>query len=284
MSASWSYFQGEASKSRIGLNIFQLNDLQNLRWQTRPSFSAARIRLTVRLLMDAINVELCPRCRASIALTSYTLPFEEDFARGFYNPSSTEKSSIESSLSDSSAELAMLTEEIQRAEVFLRALKIHHAHLERYIHRTTRFIQFSPIRQLPTEILGIIFASACSSCQEDEYKTPLSISLVCSKWRHIAMSTPTLWTNIYVAPYSSARGLPVYQYFLQRCGMIPISVKVEVPAIDHPYQDDDGVIPFKGTYEHHLDVMSDIYASFAQWKHAEFHMKQGRRLTFGRSG
>ncbi|KAF8907588.1 hypothetical protein CPB85DRAFT_830139 [Mucidula mucida] len=224
--------------------------------------------------MDATNVELCPRCRASLALTSYTLPFEEDFARGFYNPSSTEKSSIESSLSDASADLATLAGEIQRVELLLSALKTHHARLERYIHRTTRFIQFSPIRQLPTEILGIIFASACSSCQEDEYKTPLSISLVCSKWRHIAMSTPTLWTNIYVAPYSSARGLPVYQYFLQRCGMIPISVKVEVPARNNPYQDDDGVIPFEGTYEHHLDVMGDIYASFAQWKHAEFHMKQ----------
>ncbi|KAF9014593.1 hypothetical protein BDZ89DRAFT_445262 [Hymenopellis radicata] len=203
------------------------------------------------------DVELCPRCRASIALTSYPLPFEEDFARAYHNPSITDSASIANRLSDPSAELTMLAQEFQRVELLLSALKTHHAHLERHIHRTTRFIQSSPIRQLPTEVLGIIFASACTSFQQDEYQTPLSISLVCSKWRDISISTPTLWTNIYVAPYSSACGLDVYKHFLQRCGGIPISVKVEVPARDHPnLDDDDDDLPFEETYEHHVDVMA----------------------------
>ncbi|KAF9014607.1 hypothetical protein BDZ89DRAFT_445529 [Hymenopellis radicata] len=121
------------------------------------------------------DVELCPRCRASIALTSYILPFEEDFARAYHHPSRRDSASIESSLTDPSAELKTLAQEIQRVELLLSALKTHHAHLERHIHRTTRFIQSSPIRRLPTEVLGIIFASACTSFQQDEYKTPLSI-------------------------------------------------------------------------------------------------------------
>ncbi|KAF9032166.1 hypothetical protein BDZ89DRAFT_597965 [Hymenopellis radicata] len=221
------------------------------------------------------DVELCPRCRASITLTSYPLPFEGDFARAHHNPSRTDSSSIESSLTDPSADLTTLAQEIQRVELLLSALKTHRAHLERHIYRTTRFIQSSPIRQLPTEVLGIIFASACTSFQENEYKTPLSISLVCSKWRDISISTPTLWTNIYVAPYSSACGLDVYKHFLQRCGGIPISVKVEVPARDHlDPDDDDDDFPLEQTYQYHVDIMGDVYASFAQWKVAEFHMKE----------
>ncbi|KAF9032147.1 hypothetical protein BDZ89DRAFT_1063522 [Hymenopellis radicata] len=225
-------------------------------------------------ITNTTDVELCPRCHASITLTSPILPFEGDFARAYCNPSRTESSSIESSLTDPSVELTTLAQEIQRVELLLRALKTHHAHLERHIHRTTHFIQSSPIRQLPTEVLGIIFASACTSFQEDEYKTPLSISLVCSKWRDISISTPALWTNIYVAPYSSACGVPVYEHFLQRCGGIPISVKVKIPDKERPHAYGDDNIPYEETYDYHVEVVGDVYASFAQWKHAEFHMKR----------
>ncbi|KAF9005362.1 hypothetical protein BDZ89DRAFT_585084 [Hymenopellis radicata] len=221
------------------------------------------------------TVELCPRCRASIALTSYTLPFEEDFTRAYHNPPKTDSSFIESSLAKPSLELTTLAEEIQRVESLLNALKTHHAHLGRHIHRTTRFIESSPIRRLPTEVLGIIFASACTSFQQAEYKTPLSISLVCSKWRDIVISIPALWTNIYVAPYSPTCGVPVYQHYLQRCGELPISVKVEVPTMEHVTpDDDDDEVPFEQTYEYHVDVIGDIYETFAQWKVAEFYMKE----------
>ncbi|KAF9014514.1 hypothetical protein BDZ89DRAFT_1142248 [Hymenopellis radicata] len=220
------------------------------------------------------NVELCPRCRASIALTSYILPFEEDFARAYRNPSRTDFSSILGRLANPLAELSTLADEIQRVELLLSALKTHHAHLERHILRTSRFIRSSPIRQLPTEVLGIIFASACTSFQEDEYKTPLSISLVCSKWRDISISTPDLWTNIYVAPYSSTCGMPVYEHFLQRCGGLPISVKVEIPDKLHLHSLDDDDFPYEETYDYHVLIVGEVYASFAQWKVVEFHMKR----------
>ncbi|KAF9032168.1 hypothetical protein BDZ89DRAFT_597990 [Hymenopellis radicata] len=232
-------------------------------------------------IKNTTHVELCPRCRASIALTPYTrLPFEEDISRAYRNPSKTDSCAIEGSLTSPIAELATLAEEIQRVEAMLNALKKHHAQLEGHIHRTTRYIQSSPIRQLPTEILVVIFASACTSFQEWEYKTPLSISLVCSKWRDIAMSKPTLWTNIYVAPYSKAYGIPVFKYYLQRCGGIPLSVKVEIPVraraclddydVDTPYEDHYG---FRTTTSAHR-LVEPIFATFPQWKVADFHMKQ----------
>ncbi len=208
------------------------------------------------------NIELCPKCCASIVLTSYRLPFKQDFTRVYCNPSTTNKSSIERSLSNTSAELATLTEEIK---LLVSALKTHHTHLERYIYYTTCFIQLSPICQLPTKVLGIIFAAACTSFQKTEYRTPLSISLVCSKWCDISLSTPVLWTNIYVTPYSHTACVPVYQHYLQRCGGIPICIKVKIPVKVHPHQyNDDGDHPFGLTYKNHIDVMANIYESFAQ--------------------
>ncbi len=113
-------------------------------------------------IKNTIDVELCPRCTASIALTSYVLPFEEDFSRAYHNPPKMDSSSIQSNLTDPSAELMTLALEVRRVELLLSALKTHQTHLERHIQRSTRFIQSSPVRQLPTEVLGIIFASACT--------------------------------------------------------------------------------------------------------------------------
>ncbi|KAF9014512.1 hypothetical protein BDZ89DRAFT_448125 [Hymenopellis radicata] len=180
-------------------------------------------------------VELCPKCHASVALTSYEFSFEKDSARAYQNPTQYEASCIEKSFGNSSADMATLAQEIKRVESMLDALKAHHAHLDRYIQRSIQYIRSSPIRRLPTEVLGIVFASACTSFQRGEYKTPLSISLVCSKWRDLALSTPSIWTHIYIAPHSG--GLDVYEHFLERCGNIPISVKIEIPYTERrPHQ------------------------------------------------
>ncbi|KAF9032170.1 hypothetical protein BDZ89DRAFT_1158637 [Hymenopellis radicata] len=217
-------------------------------------------------------VELCPKCHASIALTSYKHSFEKDFARGYQSPSQSEASCIEKSLENPSADMAALAQEIKRVELMLDALKEHHAHLDRHIQRSTQYIRSSPIRRLPTEVLGIIFASACTSFQYSEYIAPLSISVVCSKWRDIALSTPSLWTHIYVAPYSG--GLDVYEHYLKRCGHIPISVKIDIPYKEHPTAaiDCDENIPYEETYDYHRELVSATCRNCAQWKVAEFCM------------
>ncbi|KAF8891511.1 hypothetical protein CPB85DRAFT_1332202 [Mucidula mucida] len=167
------------------------------------------------------SVELCPKCHASIPLTSYKL--------GYQNPTQSEVACIESTFGNPHDEMEGLIQKIERVESMLDVLKAHHTHLNTYIQRSTRYIRRSPIRRLPTEVLGIIFASACTSFPRNEYKTPLSISLVCSKWRDMALSTPSLWTHIHIAPHSG--GL---EHFLERCGNIPISIKVEIPYNEWP--------------------------------------------------
>lgn len=56
--------------------------------------------------------------------------------------------------------------------------------------------------------------------------------------------------------------------------------------MEHPTpDDDDDDFPFEQTYEYHVDLMGDIYETFAQWKVAEFHMKEADvQLLEGLSG
>ncbi|KAF8907582.1 hypothetical protein CPB85DRAFT_1436428 [Mucidula mucida] len=84
---------------------------------------------------------------------------------------------------------------------------------------------------------------------------------------------PVLWTNIYIAPYSHTACVPVYQHYLQRCGRIPICIKVEIPVKVHPHlYDDNGDHPSGLIYKNHVDVMADVYESSAQWRHAKFYI------------
>ncbi len=68
--------------------------------------------------------------------------------------------------------------------------------------------------------------------------------------------------------------MPIYEHFLERCGGIPISVKVEIPDKERPQAYDRNNIPYEETYDYHVDIVGDVYASFAQWRVAEFHMKR----------
>ncbi len=58
------------------------------------------------------------------------------------------------------------------------------------------------IARLDDDILLEIFLRICSEKPENEYpKSPysaLQLSLVCSRWRAVALSFPRLWTNITV--------------------------------------------------------------------------------------
>jgi len=55
------------------------------------------------------------------------------------------------------------------------------------------------IRQLPVELLGLIFILG----SEQDTFFPLTVSHVCSTWRQIALRTPALWRRIAIGPNES---------------------------------------------------------------------------------
>ncbi|KAF9032108.1 hypothetical protein BDZ89DRAFT_1063491 [Hymenopellis radicata] len=203
------------------------------------------------------SVEFCPKCCASMTLKSYTLPFATNVARAYHNLSRVDAFTLESGLSDPIAESAALAVEIPRLEILLGTLKKHRAHLDCHIRQTRAYTAHSPIRQLPTEILTLIFGFACTSYQAEYHKTPLSISLVCSKWREIAMAAPCLWTNIYVGPELEPPTL--FKYYLERCGELPISLKIDKDlSLSH---------------ESLVEGIHEVYSTFRRWKVVEFHVE-----------
>ncbi|KIL56037.1 hypothetical protein M378DRAFT_89973, partial [Amanita muscaria Koide BX008] len=58
-------------------------------------------------------------------------------------------------------------------------------------------------RILPREIIGFIFSILCAEKIPIPHKqemTPpqITVSHVCSKWREIALATPTLWNDVEI--------------------------------------------------------------------------------------
>ncbi|KAJ7845475.1 hypothetical protein B0H13DRAFT_1908313 [Mycena leptocephala] len=116
--------------------------------------------------------------------------------------------------------------------------------VERTVDDTT-----SPISRLPPELLCYIFASAVPA-QSDlspavpvigrrSWDEPLVLSIpwvfghVCSQWRVLATSLPTLWTGITVSTTLLPRELPLLHTQLARTGTAPLDVLVRFTSHGH---------------------------------------------------
>ncbi|KAG8694893.1 hypothetical protein FRC08_008198 [Ceratobasidium sp. 394] len=100
-------------------------------------------------------------------------------------------------------------------------------------------IAFVPIRSLPDDVLIHIFALACTRCRFFPTterpiskcritKTMLAVTHVCTDWRRLAISTPTLWTHVDIMD-NGPRSRPGYEkMWLERVGSAPLSVRVAV--------------------------------------------------------
>ncbi|KAJ7069388.1 hypothetical protein C8F01DRAFT_1048029 [Mycena amicta] len=154
---------------------------------------------------------------------------------------------LSSSLDDLSADLARYDEEITRLTFDRQMLQ--------YLHDTGRSLfKFTPIRRLPVEILTDIFrriwidfqlaylagdpwdTSAADRCSSELLLAAaaplLDVSGVCGRWRAIVMSTPALWTDIWVGKdhERDSKTLPIakglLQLALQRSRDLPLHIRV----------------------------------------------------------
>ncbi|KAF9042301.1 hypothetical protein BJ165DRAFT_1372430 [Panaeolus papilionaceus] len=105
---------------------------------------------------------------------------------------------------------------------------------------------FAPIRRLPDDVLGEIFYHCLPTHRNPIPITstpPLVLTLVCRKWRTVAISSPKLWTKLHVAFQSSVteRQYDPNQQFshrwqlrlagiktwLSRSGNLPLSISLK---------------------------------------------------------
>ena len=125
-----------------------------------------------------------------------------------------------------------MLEELAELDALLERLTLKRYDLRRKINQL-----HSPIiRRLPPDVTSTIFEfclpyfedNQLYSYTEDTISIPLSLGAICTYWREIAWSTPSLWSSLVVFvpnnPSIMATGLA--QEWLDRSGQLPLSIRI----------------------------------------------------------
>ncbi|KAF7371144.1 hypothetical protein MSAN_00749800 [Mycena sanguinolenta] len=118
-------------------------------------------------------------------------------------PEDSELTFIRSVVSETSMRLAGLDDEISNLREKLEQLEDQRATLSSY--RTQNMAIVSPLRRMPLEVLADIFSwtlpslhDACSFGGPDVAQSPWLLTQISSRWRALALSTPSLWTRVVI--------------------------------------------------------------------------------------
>ncbi|PBK63704.1 hypothetical protein ARMSODRAFT_843448, partial [Armillaria solidipes] len=115
-----------------------------------------------------------------------------------YVPSASDVHQIKESLSAIEKEVQRYDDELFRLYTLVAQRESEQRELKLNAEKCRSIL--APVRRLPNEMLSEIFAQCCKQGDEDvncisETRTlsAMSISLVCSRWRSLAVSTKSLW-------------------------------------------------------------------------------------------
>ena len=124
-------------------------------------------------------------------------------------------------------------DELAELNALLERLKLKRCALRRKVNRFR-----SPIvRQLPAEVTSIIFEFCLPDFTDhplspdikEDRSIPLSLGAICSYWRGIAWSTPSLWSSLVIRDPSKHNphiSTGIAQEWLARSGGLPLSIHI----------------------------------------------------------
>ncbi|KAJ3756000.1 hypothetical protein EV360DRAFT_85370 [Lentinula raphanica] len=156
-----------------------------------------------------------------------------------YAPSPSERTELEALISGAQQELVELDSEMFR-------IRVRRNRVQNFLddHRTL----LSPIRRLPTETLAEIFTHCLPTRRfpiRSLKEAPLLLTMVCRKWREIAMAHPPLWSALHIHVASDiafdAQELKLRQQgicgWIARSGALPLSLSLSFDEIGNEGQD-----------------------------------------------
>ena len=125
-----------------------------------------------------------------------------------------------------------LRDELAEIDALLERLRLKRYDIIKKINRL-----HSPIiRQLPPDVTSTIFEfclpyyvdNELYSYTMDDLTIPLSLGAICSYWRDIAWSTPSLWSSlvVFVPSNISRMATGLAQEWLARSGHLPLSIRI----------------------------------------------------------
>ncbi|KAJ7184306.1 hypothetical protein C8R46DRAFT_1063654 [Mycena filopes] len=116
-----------------------------------------------------------------------------------YIPTAEEALRIRELCAQPRHELARLEGEITRTQAVLQNLQREYNSLAKFVD--SHFALLSPMRNLPPEVLQLIFIMSLPSHRNavmHASEAPLLLGRVCSGWRRIALATPELFASVHV--------------------------------------------------------------------------------------
>ncbi|KAF7345523.1 ABC protein [Mycena venus] len=159
-----------------------------------------------------MDASLCPHCGAEWLTGPPVEAFDLHVASGTRHyallngntpPEDSETTFIHSIVSDADARLACIDDEISKLQKRVKQLKEKRALVSSY--RTQNNGILSPLRRMPPEVLGEIFLWTLPTSTEKLERSkfyladsPWVLTHICSRWRAISVSIPSLWSLIII--------------------------------------------------------------------------------------
>ncbi|KAF8804144.1 hypothetical protein BYT27DRAFT_7107916 [Phlegmacium glaucopus] len=175
------------------------------------------ISVTVRPQLEADNAEGTSHHRQQLDAISTTfnsnilLPLEGalvqppskfcDKVNTNYIPNPAETEEIKEYVSIVNQELSELNAKITEMKAALVEVTWARDRLQAAANQHQALI--SPIRQLPPELLQVIFVYCLPSHRNavmHSSEAPVLLGRVCSEWRQISISTPAVWSSLHIVP------------------------------------------------------------------------------------
>ncbi|KAF8992927.1 hypothetical protein BDQ17DRAFT_1413169 [Cyathus striatus] len=156
--------------------------------------------LTECVVAPTIHCQHCGRISGKM-FPSYEPDQEHPYEslRNSYSPSPFEEKQISARIRERRQEMVHLDMEISRLKATVTGMELRRSTIENYVDRQQSLL--APVRKLPVEILCHIFSLSSSSSPIDVFSPNTFVrivSQVCSYWRDVACSTPSLWSTISV--------------------------------------------------------------------------------------
>ncbi|KAJ7498129.1 hypothetical protein B0H11DRAFT_1998796 [Mycena galericulata] len=156
-----------------------------------------------------------------ISATPETLAQHQKLMTTNEPPNGPELAYIRAVVSKTGPRLACLDDEILRLKAQLKQLEKDRAVLSEYHTQNTAII--SPLRRMPPEILGEIFSWTLPLAVLDARESPWVLTRVCSLWRAVSISEPSLWSLVHINfPQNDAYPLTMIETHIQRAQTLKI--------------------------------------------------------------
>ncbi|KAJ7646563.1 hypothetical protein FB45DRAFT_890785 [Roridomyces roridus] len=179
-------------------------------------------------------------------------PFEAHLHTNFV-PSDAQCAQIRADLAPHLVQLALVNERI-------RELSAERDKLQAYVDSHTALISYP--RRVPVDVVREIFVACLPTDRNpvmSAQEAPLLLSRICSSWRGVALTTPSLWGSLHI-PVDFIVGDPVERSlalkdWLQLSGALPISLSLDAPSGNHAFPP---------------ELVDALVESAGRWRRVEF--------------